>query len=182
MKLSSEGVNLMSGELFGTKERLGKVIDKFTEKEIIYLSLLSILAVNLILYLCVILPMSNQLDRSMIESDIYLQNIRSIESKNQKMDKVALRSLELADSLSLLRTIYASHSLEVEEILISQLPTESSGFGQAAVKVTILGDKGKVLQALAETQTIINFPYLVQEINIDGQRAIIDYKILYVKA
>jgi hypothetical protein len=167
---------------FATSGRLEKVLDNFTLERIIMMGLISFLFLGIILYLVFIAPLSQKIEDSIGVRTSLEQEMELLESEQVERSKTIPNGLELPDALSYLGECFRANSLIVEEILINQLSSENNGvFNQAAIKVSVMGERLMVLQAVTETLNLNRYPFLIQELDITDNRSVIHYKIFLTK-
>lgn len=172
----------MLRDLLASLGRLERILDKFTKDKIIYTGVISIFTLSMLLYLVFIIPLGQKIEKSLEERLILQQEIERLGELQEEIAKMIPNNLELPEALNYLRTSFFENSLIVEEILINQLPLDSSrGFNQSAIKVTVIGERFKVMKAVTETQSNNKYPLLIQELDINNNRAVVDYKILFSK-
>jgi hypothetical protein len=169
-------------DFFTRTGRLEKVLDNYTHKRIIMMGLISILFLGIILHLVLIVPISQKIEDSREVRTSLEQKIEALESEQTERMKAIPRGSELPDILNYLRECFWANSLTVEEILLNQLSSESKGvFSEVAIKVTVVGERIMVLQAVTETLNFNRYPFLIQELDINNNRSVINYMILLAK-
>lgn len=172
----------MLRELLTTSGRLEKFLDKITREKLILWGFISIFSLCVFLSLTLMIPLTKGVEESLGTRTSLEQEIKRIESEQAARAETIPRGSELPEVVGHLQDIYLANDLAVEEILINQLPSASNGsFDESLIKLTVGGERLMILQAIMETLNLSKYPFLIQELEINDQKAVIHLKIFFTK-
>lgn len=172
----------MSGKLFIRSGTLEKLLDRISQGKLILWGFISIFLFCGVLSLTLIMPLNQRIEESLDTRTSLEQEIRRIESEQAARSKIIPQSSDLPEVLDKLQEIYLTNALIVEEVLINQLPSASNAsFDQSVIRLTIGGERSMVLKAVTETLTLSRYPFSIQELEINEQKAVIHLNIMLTK-
>mgnify|MGYP000957828001 CR=1 FL=1 len=162
-------------------EILVKKLDKITWKKIILLGLTIFILMGHIFYFCLIVPMDQRITELKGQIDSLNLEIGALEQKKALYSYVP-NTKDLPDNLYNFRTLFEQNSVDVKEIITNLLPNSNdSQLNQMAVKIIIYGEKDEIITALLSTTGIDNNTFLIEDLDIEDLKAIVNYKMLCKK-
>jgi len=105
-----------------------------------------------------------------------LQNLQRQQSEVQ--NKIRLFS-DLPQTAELLHHSFLHHAVEIEEIYVAgNASSRQAGLNPIVVRVTATGNRNSLLDAVNDVQTNSGYLCLLQDIDIQQERAVINFKLL----
>lgn len=158
---------------------LGNVLDHLTRERIIFLGFLTIFFLVIVLWLVLMIPLSCKLDAALETSASLEQEIEILKSKQAERAKTIPQGSDLPEALGYLGNCFTALDLTIEEIVIEQLSSENTGsFREALIRIVVTGERPAVLQAVSGILNAGRYPFVIQELDISGNRTVIHLKIL----
>jgi len=163
-------------------EFLADKIDKITWKEITLLVLIIFILLGGLFHFCLLAPLDQRIEEIRAQIEYLDLEIGELERKRNSYLKNIPDTVELPESLYKLRAIFEQDSINLTEMLTNQLSTlNDSELGQIAIRVTLQGEKDKVIEALLNTKIIDENTFLIENLDVDQKKAVINYRLLYRK-
>jgi len=169
------GLKLVASKAFEKK------LDNFSWKEIIIFAVVTFMLLGVLFHFCLLAPLEQKIVELKAQIESLNWEIGKLEPKRASYSKTIPDSVELPESLYNFRAVFEQKSINVKEIVTTQLPTLNKGLSQIAIRVTLYGEKNEIINALLNTESIEKNTFLFEDLDIDDKKAVINFKILYMK-
>jgi hypothetical protein len=158
---------------------VSRFLDCLTLRKITLLGGLMILALGVLLYLGMIVPLRLDTEALLADQKFLQDQKGQLDLERARTVQTALKTTDLPLAINYLQDRFPAGGLQIEEILLTPAPVQQTGgMEEAGIRISLKGEGIAVLQALAEVQSSERFPFLVREMALRENGAQVQLSIL----
>jgi hypothetical protein len=152
-----------------------KLLKNYNPVLVLFLGTVLLFLLGMLFFLVEIKPLGQEIGESQKVKASLSQELASLEIGEGDNPRIGIKSFELAGALAYLQDLCESKALEVEEISISSIadPDQNLAWEKTELKLSVRGNWREILSLLTTIEELNIFPFLIQEIDMTGTRAVV---------
>lgn len=164
---------------FRNSEQIGRALDKYTEKEIVFRGLLTILILGIVIHLALMIPLNHKIQDELTSEASLQKTVGLLEEEANTSKELIPQGYQLPAALTALQDCFLANSLIIEEITISHSSADlSRNLSQAVIKAAVKGEREQVFKAINQITGLKTYPFIIEELDWRPTEAILYLKIL----
>lgn len=156
-----------------------RIIDSLSRGKIAAICLLAFLFLAAFFYFALIVPLDKQREESVLQKDALACELQNLQRQQTEVQNKLKLFSDLPQTAELLHLSFLHNAVEIEEIYVAgDASPRQAGLNPIVIKVTAAGDRSSLLEAINEVQINSSYLCLLQDMDINQGRAVINFKLL----
>ncbi len=159
--------------------RILRTIDQLTPDRILLIGVIALVLSSIVFCAGVLLPLDHSIKQSQDVQVTLQSEVNTLKDYLQSLQSQAVKQSQIPETVEYLRKYFILKGLSIEEILIPSLSVpKRQSISPVVLKVTAIGEREALLGAVSDLQNNPTYPFMIQDLTIQQQRAQINIKLL----